>query len=92
METDYFMLHLGFNNYVVANKIMAIAGYNTAPTKRLVKICKERGMCIDATEGRKTKTVIMLQDGYLALSFFDRNTLAKRYNDGIIEKMRGDKK
>lgn len=78
-------LNIGLNNYVIADKIISITGFGTAPAKRLVKNCKDKGMVIDGTEGRKTRSVIVLEGGFVALSSTYKTTLAKRYNDCVTK-------
>ena len=54
------LIHIGFGNIVNAGKIIAIVSPDSAPVKRLVQKAKEAGTAIDATQGRKTKAVLVL--------------------------------
>ena len=54
------LIHIGFGNIVNAGKIIAIVSPDSAPVKRLVQKAKEAGTAIDATQGRKTKAVLVI--------------------------------
>lgn len=62
------LLHIGFGNIVNADKIISIVSPEAAPIKRMVQKAKEEGTSIDATQGRKTKSVIVMENGMLVLS------------------------
>lgn len=59
------LIHIGFNNFVAINRVIAIASPNSAPTKRTVQEGKKKGLLIDMTNGRKTKAVIFTDDGHV---------------------------
>src|SRR3990172_5187620 len=82
MSTD--LVHIGFGNIIAANKMVAIASPNSAPTKRLVKEAKKKGLLLDMTSGRRTKAVIIAEDGYHILSALAPETIM-----GRIQAMRG---
>ena len=62
------LIHIGFGNIVNTGKIIAIVSPDSAPIKRLVQNAKESGMAIDATQGRKTKAVLVMENNQLVLS------------------------
>jgi hypothetical protein len=64
---------------VPVNKIMSIISPDSAPVKRLVKTGKKDGNVIDATHGRKTKSVIVLENKQLVLSAVNTDKLAERF-------------
>ena len=62
------LIHIGFGNVVNTGKIIAIVSPDSAPIKRLVQKAKESGMAIDATQGRKTKAVLIMENSQIVLS------------------------
>jgi regulator of extracellular matrix RemA (YlzA/DUF370 family) len=71
-------LNVGFYNYVIVDKVIALVSSDSAPMRRLVQEFRKGGRLIDATQGRKTKSVIFLEGGNLATSALSQETLAKR--------------
>lgn len=71
-------LHVGFDNVVAANRVVAIVGPSSAPVKRMVQEAIVRNMVIDMTNGRKTKAVIILDSGHIALAALQPETIAGR--------------
>ena len=72
------LLHIGFGNVVNADKIISIVSPEAAPIKRMVQKAKEEGTAIDATQGRKTKAVIVMENGQLVLSALLPDTIVGR--------------
>ncbi len=72
------LLHIGFDNSVNADKIIAVVSPEAAPVKRLAAQAKEAGRCIDATQGRKTKAVIVMENGMVVLSALLPETIRGR--------------
>lgn len=72
------LLHIGFGNIVNTAKIIAIVSPESAPIKRLVQNAKEKGMAIDATQGRKTKSVLVMENSQIVLSALLPETIAGR--------------
>ncbi|MCH4192055.1 MAG: DUF370 domain-containing protein [Butyrivibrio sp.] len=71
-------IHVGFGNIVNAGKIISIVSPDAAPVKRMVQKAKEDGTAIDATQGRKTKAVLVMENGMLVLSALLPETIAAR--------------
>lgn len=71
-------IHIGFGNIVNAGKIISIVSPDAAPVKRMVQKAKEEGAAIDATQGRKTKAVLVMENGMLVLSALLPETIAAR--------------
>ena len=71
-------LHVGFDNVVAANRVVAIVGPSSAPVKRMVQEAVVRNVVIDMTNGRKTKAVIILDSGHIALAALQPETIAGR--------------
>lgn len=72
------LIHIGFGNIVNAGKIIAIVSPDSAPVKRMVQRAKEEGNAIDATQGRKTKAVLVMENSQLVLSALLPETIAQR--------------
>lgn len=76
------LIHIGFGNIVNSAKIIAIVSPESAPIKRLVQNAKEKGMAIDATQGRKTKSVLVMENSQVVLSALLPETVAGRVQSG----------
>ena len=72
------LIHIGFGNIINAEKIVAIVSPDSAPIKRMVQGAKEKGTVIDATQGRKTKAVMAMENGSVVLSALMPETIAGR--------------
>ena len=72
------LIHIGFGNIINAEKIVAIVSPDSAPIKRMVQGAKENGTVIDATQGRKTKAVMVMENGSVVLSALMPETIAGR--------------
>ena len=72
------LIHIGFGNIVNAGKIIAIVSPDSAPVKRMVQRAREEGIAIDATQGRKTKAVLVMENSQLVLSALLPETIALR--------------
>lgn len=77
------LIHIGFGNIVNAAKIIAIVSPDSAPVKRLVQKAKEDGTVIDATQGRKTKSVLVMEDSRIVLSALLPETIVGRVQSDI---------
>lgn len=62
------LVNIGFGNMVNAQRVVAMVSPDSAPIKRIVQDAKEKGTLIDATFGRKTKTVLVMDSGHVVLS------------------------
>ena len=72
------LIHIGFGNIVNAAKIIAIVSPDSAPVKRMVQKAREEGNAIDATQGRRTKAVLVMENSQLVLSALLPETIAQR--------------
>ena len=81
------LIHIGFGNVVNTGKIIAIVSPDSAPVKRMVQKAKEQGTAIDATQGRKTKAVLVMENSQLVLSALLPETISGRAqtDDGQTE-------
>ena len=65
------LINIGFSNFVAAGRIIAVLSPDAAPVKRMVAEAKTRQMLIDATSGRRTRSVIALDSGHIVLCFME---------------------
>ena len=72
------LIHIGFGNIVNTDKLVAVVSPDSAPVKRMVQSARESGMAIDATQGRKTKAVLVMENSQLVLSALLPETIASR--------------
>ena len=72
------LLNIGFGNMVSANRVMAIISPESAPLKRMVQDARDKGLLIDATYGRKTRAVLVMDSGQIVLSAIQPETVAHR--------------
>ena len=72
------LVNIGFGNIVSANRIIAIVSPESAPIKRIVQEAKDDGKAIDATYGRRTRAVIIMDSGHVVLSAVQPETVAGR--------------
>lgn len=77
------LIHIGFGNIVNTGKIIAIVSPESAPIKRMVQKAKESGMAIDATQGRKTKSVLVMENSQVVLSALLPETIAGRAQSSL---------
>lgn len=78
------ILNVGFYNYVLTDKIVALVSSESAPMRRLVQSLRNSGNLIDATHGRRTKAVIFTMGGGVVLSAISQETLAKRLSGNEV--------
>ena len=81
-------INIGFGNTVNAGKIIAIVSPDSAPVKRMVSRAKEDGRAVDATQGRKTKAVIIMENDRIILSALLPETIQGRAQGGSEEPAR----
>jgi extracellular matrix regulatory protein A len=81
VTTSVALVHVGFGGMIAANRIVAILGPDSSPTRRMVRLAKEQARIIDMTNGRKTKAVIVLDSEHIALAALHPETIAGRLID-----------
>ena len=84
------LLNIGFGSMVAAGRVLAIVAPDSAPIKRVVQEAKERGMLIDASYGRKTKAVILMDTDHVILSAVPTENLYARWMDRPEEQIQED--
>lgn len=72
------LINIGFGNIVSANRIIAIVSPDSAPIKRMVQEAKDSGQAVDATYGRRTRAVVIMDSGHIILSAVQPETVAGR--------------
>ena len=75
------LINIGFGNMVSTNRLVAIVSPESAPIKRIIQEARDRGMCIDATYGRRTRAVIVTDSDHVILSAIQPETVANRLYD-----------
>ena len=73
------LINIGFGNMINAQRLVAIVSPDSAPVKRIVQDAKERGSLIDATHGRRTRAVIVMDSDHVILSAVQPETVANRF-------------
>ncbi len=79
------LINIGFGNTVSAEKIVAIVSPESAPIKRMIQEAKDQGTAIDATQGRKTRAVLIMDSKHIVLSSIQPETVAGRIDKDLDE-------
>lgn len=79
------LINIGFGNIVSANRIISIVSPESAPIKRIIQDAKDKGMAVDATYGRRTRAVIIMDSGHVILSAVQPETVAGRMDKDMVE-------
>ena len=80
------LLNIGFGNTVVADRVVAIVSPSSSPMKRLKDEAREKQLLVDATQGRRTRAVIVMDSNHVVLSAIQFETIAQRFEDLKAEK------
>lgn len=73
------LVNLGFGNFVVAGRIIAIVDPASAPMRRLREDARQEGRLIDATQGRKTRAIVVTDSNHVILSAIQAETIGQRF-------------
>ena len=73
------LVNIGFGNAVSVSRILAVISPESAPIKRVIQEARERGMLIDASYGRRTKSVLLMDTDHVILSAVSPETLTDRW-------------
>ncbi len=79
------LINIGFGNMVSANRLLAIVSPDSAPIKRMIQEARDRGMLIDATYGRRSRAVIIMDTDHVILSAILPETVAGRLQDKQLD-------
>jgi len=81
IKSDGKVLNIGFSNSVIASRIVAVVNPTSSPMKRLRDDARDRGQLIDATQGRKTRSIIITDSSHVILSAIQTETIVNRLAD-----------
>lgn len=73
------LINIGFGSMIAAGRVLAVVEPDSAPIKRLVQEAKDRGMLVDASYGRKTKSVILMDTDHVFLSAVSTQVISERW-------------
>ncbi len=73
------LINLGFNNFVVASRVVSIVNPSSSPMKRLREDAKAEGRLLDATQGRKTRSILITDSNHVILSAIQPETISQRF-------------
>lgn len=80
MTDNSALVSVGFGNIVSGSRIIAVVTPDSAPVKRLIQDARERRLLIDASCGRKTRAVLVMDSGHVVLSALQSETIVRRLN------------
>jgi regulator of extracellular matrix RemA (YlzA/DUF370 family) len=75
----YKLLNIGFGNLVIAGRVVALLNPASSPMRRLREDAKERNLLVDATQGRKTRCIVVMDSGHVILSAVQPETIRLRF-------------
>ena len=75
------LINIGFGSMVAANRVLAVVAPDSAPIKRVIQEARDRAMLVDASYGRKTKAVILMDTDHVILSAIAPETIYARWMD-----------
>lgn len=75
------LINIGFGNMVSAGRLISIVSPESAPIRRIIQEARDKGMLIDATYGRRTRAVIIMDSDHVILSAIQPETVANRFID-----------
>ncbi len=78
-------INIGFGNIISADRLIAIVSPESAPIKRIIQDARDNGKLVDATYGRRTRAVIMMDSDHVVLSAVQPETVANRLEKGTDE-------
>ncbi len=85
-RSSILLVNIGFGNLVASQRVISILSPVSAPMKRLRDEAKKIGKLIDATEGRKTRSIIVTDSDHIILSALQTETITQRFSDNRMQK------
>lgn len=79
------LINIGFGNVVMAGRIVAVLMPDSAPMKRLKETARESGKLVDATQGRRTRSIIVTDSDHVILSSVQAETIVQRMNSEVMD-------
>ena len=83
-------INIGFGNIISADRLIAIVGPESAPIKRIIQDARDNGKLVDATYGRRTRAVIIMDSEHVVLSAVQPETVANRLEKDTDEDIEGN--
>jgi len=80
------LVHIGFGNMVASERVIAIISPSSAPLRRLREEARDAGLLIDATQGRKTRSVLIMDSRHVVISAIQPETIASRFDGSSDDK------
>ncbi|MDR2743881.1 MAG: DUF370 domain-containing protein [Desulfovibrio sp.] len=77
--TDDRLINIGFGNYVLAKRVVGIVNPASSPMKRLREDARSEGRLVDATQGRKTRSILIMDSNHVFLSYIQPETIRARF-------------
>lgn len=85
------LMNVGYGNVVNTDKVVAVISSDSAPARRMIQSAKDQGKAIDATQGRKTKSVIITDGVMIVLSALSPDTISARFKeDEAVSSWKGE--
>ncbi|GAB4488398.1 MAG: DUF370 domain-containing protein [Thermodesulfovibrionales bacterium] len=81
-EMNTVLVNIGFGNAVASSKVVAVVTPGSAPMKRMREEAKKAGRLIDATQGRRTRSIIVTESNHVVLSALQAETITQRFLEG----------
>lgn len=78
------LLNIGHGNFVVASRVIAVVNPAAAPMKRLRDEASRRGKLVDSTQGRRTRSIVLMDSDHVILSAINPETIAARFADEAL--------
>jgi regulator of extracellular matrix RemA (YlzA/DUF370 family) len=85
------LLNIGFGNVVMASRIVAVVTPTSAPMKRLREEARVAGKLVDATQGRRTRAIVITDSDHVILSAIQAETVAQRRQSALVQTSRRDR-
>jgi regulator of extracellular matrix RemA (YlzA/DUF370 family) len=75
------LVHIGFGNMVVADRVIAIVNPSSAPVRRMREEARDAGLLVDATQGRKTRAILVMDSKHVIISAIQPETISSRFEE-----------
>ena len=83
---DPSLLNIGYGNFLISKRVIAVISPSSAPVRRLREDAREEKRLIDATQGRKTRSIIITDSNHVIMSAVNPDTIAERFSpDGVMK-------
>jgi len=79
------MVHIGFGNVIAAERVVSVARAGSLPIKRLIETAERQGRLVDATSGRRTRSVVVTDSNHIILTHLQPSTLAQKLSGSAVD-------